>query len=108
MKTKRVFGTIFGACAALAGMLLIKKLADEDRGKYSSSWFASLSDEEFYAEREPVRKKARENGGDDAAEVLLRRFDEEENRRLNERYMREHPESKRVYREHGWYLPNDD
>lgn len=74
--------------------------------KYSSKWFSSVSDEELYAEREPVRQAYCK--GDGWAERLLRQFDNEEIKRLNERYQKEHPDSKPRYREHGWYLPNDD
>ena len=75
--------------------------------KYSQAWFRSISDEEFYAEREPVRIAAVYKG-DKAAEIRLDRFNDEEIRRLNEKYEKEHPDAKPRHREHGWYLPNDD
>lgn len=75
--------------------------------KFSKRWFQKVSDEVFYAEREPVRKKAIYEG-DDTAWILLDMFNQEENRRLNERYEKEHPNGQARHREHGWYLPNDD
>jgi len=38
----------------------------------------------------------------------LGRFNNEEIRRMNEKYEKEHPDSKPRYRDHGWYLPHDD
>ena len=74
--------------------------------KYSSKWFATVSDEEFYREREPVREAYCQ--GVRGAEGLLNCFNNEEIRRLNEKYRREHPDAKPRHREYGWYLPNDD
>lgn len=74
--------------------------------KYSKKWFENVSDEEFYTDREPVRQAACR--GDEGAEGLLNRFNNEEIRRMNEKYKKEHPDAKPRYREHGWYLPNDD
>ena len=90
------------------GAILLKLLNDASNAKYSDKWFDTVSDDEFYAEREPIRKLARENGGDANAEALLQRFNREETRRLNEKYLKTHPNSKPRSREHGWYLPNDD
>lgn len=94
------------ALGAAVGLVL-KMLNTDDNSKYSDNWFELLSDDEFYAEREPVRKKARENGGDEEAERLLQRFNKEESRRAANR-SRSATNRYPVHREHGWYLPNDD
>lgn len=106
MDIRKIGGKILAAAIIGAGVL--KVLYDEENKKYSDKWFKSISDDEFYAEREPVRKLARENGGDANAEILLQRFNKEEVRRLNEKYEKEHPNTETRHREHGWYLPNDD
>lgn len=74
--------------------------------KYSKKWFENVSDEKFYTERELVRQAACR--GDKGAEGLLNRFNNEEIRRMNGKYKKEHPDAKPRHREHGWYLPNDD
>lgn len=74
--------------------------------KYSTKWFKSVSDEVLRAEREPVRLAFIK--GEPGAERLLNRFDDEQIDRMNEKYQREHPDAKPRYREHGWYLSNDD
>ena len=74
--------------------------------KYSDEWLKQISDEEFYAEREPVRQAYCR--GDKEAERLLSRFDTEEINRLNEKYKNEHPNATPQHREHGWYLSGDD
>ena len=74
--------------------------------KYSEEWFKNVSDEEFYSEREPVRLAFCR--GDVGAELLLNRFNNEEIRRMNEKYEKENPNAQPRHREHGWYLPNDD
>lgn len=107
MNMKKI-GKVIGISVAIAGVGLLKLLCDERNTKYSNKWFESVSDEELYAEREPVRKRARENGGNEDAERLLNRFNNEEIRRMNEKYEKEHPDAKPRHREHGWYLPNDD
>lgn len=104
MKVLGIAGSILG----VVGIGLLKILRGGEPVKYSDEWFTTVSDDKFYAEREPVRKEARENGGDAHAEALLQRFDREEIRRLNDRYEREHPDAVPRHREHGWYLPNDD
>lgn len=75
--------------------------------KYSARWFQEVSDEELYREREPVRLKAVYDG-DPVAERLLNRFGNEEIRRMNEKFRKEHPNAKPRHREHGWYLENDE
>lgn len=107
MNMKKI-GKVIGIGAAIAGAGLIALLRSKENAKYSQKWFESVSDDEFYAEREPIRKRARENGGDDDAERLLNLFNNEEIHRLNQKYEKEHPDAKPRYREHGWYLPNDD
>lgn len=75
--------------------------------KYDDKWFRDVSDEEFYSEREPIRVKAVYDGDSNAIR-LLHRFNQEEIRRMNEKYEKEHPNAESRDREHGWYLPNDD
>lgn len=74
--------------------------------KFSKKWFENVSDEEFYAEREPIRQAHCKGDGD--AGRLLDLFNNEEIRRMNEKYEKEHPDAKPRHREHGWYLSNDD
>ena len=64
--------------------------------KYSEKWIRSLSDKDFYAEREPVRK-ALCNGSEKAYDILDR-FDKEEVKRLNKKYDKEHKGKKSDYR----------
>ena len=109
MKANNTIKKVLGIGLAFLGAILLKALIDDgENTKYSAEWFESISDDEFYAEREPVRKKARENGGDVESERLLQRFNNEEVRRMNAKYEQEHPNASPVHREHGWYLPNDD
>jgi len=75
--------------------------------KFDKKWFKDVSDEELYSEREPIRIKAVYDG-DNSAVKLLDCFNQEEIRRLNEKYEKENPDAKPRHREHGWYLPNDD
>lgn len=74
--------------------------------KYSKRWFENVSDEEFYSEREQIRQAFCR--GDERAEKLLDLFNNEEIRRMNEKYEKENPNAKPRHREHGWYLSNDD
>lgn len=39
---------------------------------------------------------------------VLDLFNNEEIRRMNEKYEKENPNAKPRHREHGWYLSNDD
>ena len=65
------------------------------------------SDEELEEEREVLRLRYVAGEGDLYDE--LNRYDNEMVRRANEAYARENPNPpERRYREHGWYLPNDD
>ncbi len=74
--------------------------------KFSSKWFSTVSDTEFYDAREPVRQAYCR--GERGAEALLNLFNNEEIKRLNAKYEKEHPNAQPRHREHGWYLPNDD
>lgn len=77
--------------------------------KYSPEWFRTISDEELYREREPIRIKARCSGTyNPHAETLLDAFDDESIRRMNIQYMKEHPNPKHYHSEHGWYLSETD
>ena len=107
MDAKKLLKTVgIGLLGAALGLVL-KILNTEDTSKYSDDWLESLSDEEFFEEREAVRKKARENGGDAEAEILLQRFNREEYRRAEAVGAScENPNP--IHREHGRYLPNDD
>lgn len=60
---------------------------------------STVSDEEFYSEREPIRQAYCK--GDRDAERLLNLFNSEEIRRMNKKYEKEHPDTKTRYREHG-------
>lgn len=88
------------------GLFNRKSSSKRQPAKFSSKWFETVSDEDFYAEREPVRQAYCR--GEQGAESLLNRFNNEEIKRLNEKYEREHPDAKPRHREHGLYLPNDD
>ena len=107
MNIKKVLKTTLGV-GAFIGLGVIALLSNNEDEKYSPNWFSKASDDELDAEREPIRIKARYNGGDPDAERLLERFDREMVRRMNEKYEREHPNAQPVHREHGWYLPSDD
>lgn len=77
--------------------------------KYSKSWLISLSDEDFYREREIVRS-AFEKGNLQAEKYLLL-FDSVESDRLNAQYERDNAGKKptpRAKREHGYHLYKDD
>ena len=77
--------------------------------KYSTEWFHTIPDSEFFREREPIRIRAKYGPGYDPwAEQALEAFDREEIRRMNIRYLRDHPNPKPRHSEHGWYLPEDD
>lgn len=76
--------------------------------KYSEEWLTTISDDELRTERECVRQKKALSECEPWLDRLLNRFDNEIIRRMNERYDKEHPDAKPIYREHGWYLPNDD
>lgn len=72
-----------------------------------------LSDKELEDEREALRQRYVSHGKLDNEFKLIEydmgRYDNELRRRANEAYDRENPNPpKRVHREHGWYLPNDD
>ena len=108
MDSKKVLKKVGGIALTILGAIVLKMLDNKEPAKYSEEWFNTISDEEFDAEREPVRKKARENGGDLDADKLLRRFDREEAQRLNEKYEKENPNWQPIHREHGRYLPNDE
>jgi len=69
----------------------------------NSSW-KHKSDEELYAERQQAL-----DDGHDRHSSLIKAYDQEMNRRSDERHEKESPIPKeRVHREHGWYLSNDD
>ena len=76
----------------------------------TEKWFSEASDEDFYAAREEVRKKAIYDG-DLGAESLLDLFNEKEHERLEKKYLEEHPDGgpgELPHREDGWYLLNDE
>lgn len=76
---------------------------------YSSKWFKTVSNDALNEEREIIRVKYC-SSSDDFSEAcrlerLLLRFDEELSIR---KWGDKTPEAPKIYREHGWYLPNDD
>lgn len=106
MNEKKIIRKGIGISAAVVGIVVLKLLRSEGNEKYSNRWFKSISDEEFYVEREPVRQAFCRGG--EGTERLLHRFNTEEADRLNKKYEKEHPDTEPRHREHGWYLPNDD
>lgn len=58
--------------------------------KYTPEWIASLSDEDFYKEREPVRLA--HCHGDENATNILEIFNEIEITRMNKKFKAEHPD----------------
>lgn len=103
---KKLIAVTSAIALAGAGILLEKLLSGEIAPKYSRLWIKRLSDEEFYSEREPVRQAY--CNGSDYAEKILDRFNDDEIRRMNAQYEKDHPNAEPRHREHGWYLPNDD
>ncbi len=77
--------------------------------KYSPEWFESISDGVLDAERENVRENWCAAGSNlieaDRLRSLLLKFDEELSKRA---WGDEIPHAPKIYREHGWYLPNKD
>lgn len=71
------------------------------------NWLEEASDEELADGYENRRLDWLKNGGGDRT-YEMKRIDNEMVRRANEKYEKEHPDSKPRHREHGWYLPNDD
>lgn len=67
------------------------------------NWLETASDKELDDEYE---KRRLECHGDVTYE--MDRINDEMVRRMNEKYEKEHPNAEPRYREHGWYLPNDD
>lgn len=82
---------------------LFKSSSDGDR--YNDRWLKSASDEELDTEREKVRLA--HCAGNEHAQNILYRFDDEKRRRSSAGHEDEEP-GYPVHREHGWYLPNDD
>jgi hypothetical protein len=77
--------------------------------KYSTARLRSLSDEDFYNEREIVRSAF--EAGNLQAEKYLHFFDKVEPDRLNAQYERNNAGKKsasRAKREHGYHLYKDD
>ena len=85
-----------GLTAAILGVVRFVHLVN-------NSW-KHKSDEDLYAERQQAL-----DNGHDRHSSLVKAYDQEIDRRSDERYEKENPIPKeRVHREHGWYLPNDD
>ena len=70
--------------------------------EYSNKWIQGLTDDEWEEEREKVR--LRHCSGDEKAQGILYRFDDEWCRRKDDGT----PWTPPAHREHGWYLSNDD
>ncbi len=73
----------------------------------SEYYYNNMSDEELKEEREKLRQKGLVNG-DSNLRKRMEIIDNLQIDRLNEKHRREHPETKSVYRENGWTLPEDD
>lgn len=76
-----------------------------------SRGFGPKSDEELEEEREAVRQRYVSTTDINEADRLYRKlhsYDAVMTDRANEAYERENPNAETRYREHGWYLPNDD
>ena len=107
--------TIIAVVLGLKNKDAIKALWDQlneeikKANMYTSKWFESVTDETLSTEREKVRL-AYCSSGDNFSEAsrlqnLLWRFDKEMSKRA---WGDEIPHAPSIYREHGWYLPNDD
>ena len=110
-KIKIVVGIISGL---LSVATIIRKSAsdgtDKENYKYSDDFFRDASDEELNFERERVRVK-RNSCYDDTYDDfynLLNKFDNVLINRANEKYMKEHPNSKQVDHDGGWYTCDKD
>ena len=78
-------------------------------------WLRRATDDELSTEREKVRKIWASGGKTnmsireaDRLYHILHDFNNEMSYRSNLKYDKENPNAKTRYREHGWYLPNDD
>ena len=69
-------------------------------------WLKSASLDQLKAEYEQLRLGWKKSSGERPQKMEL--INRELTRRANEKYLKEHPNAKARYREHGWYLPNDD
>ena len=109
MSLNKIAGKVVAIGTAVTGVVLAINylLNGEKITKYGHKWFESISDEELDAEREQIRQDIYCNG-DWSKEGLLNLFDNEQVRRMNEKFQKEHPDAKPRHREHGWYLDNDE
>lgn len=82
------------------------RIMDLFKSKFTR-WVESASDEELAAGYELLRQNWLKNGGGDKT-PQMERINNEITRRMNEKHRREHPNAEPRYREHGWYLFNDD
>ena len=124
-KVKRVL-TIIGIIGAVAGAVILKSRINDEgedndgnlyneeghKMKFSNKWFENATDDELDSEREKVRERYVDGTIDiDEADILydtLHSFNVEMINRANIKYEKEHPDTQPRYREHGWYLQNDD
>lgn len=83
-------------------MGLFGKLFHSEPEKYSPDWLKSLSDTQWEDEREKVRQ--RHCRGEEGAQEILYRFDDEYRRRNDDGK----PWTPPAHSEHGLYLSEDD
>lgn len=106
MKPKRIIGTILGL--TVTGYGIYRLLKDAELPKYSSVWFATVSDEVLEKEREIIRQEYVNYDGDFSLAVklqnLLYKFDDV----MSDRAWGNEPEGFPKSSEHGWYLSSDD
>ena len=53
MNSKKVLKKVSAIVLPILGAIVLKMLDNKEPEKYSDEWFATISDEEFYKEREP-------------------------------------------------------
>ena len=104
MKKINIFATI-GVSAVIVGAGVIRILGDNQRIKYSDTWFNTVSNEVLDADREKIRQLFCAAGKDYSLSVslqnLLYKFDDVKRTRAGicgKEYI--YPK----HREHGWHL----
>ena len=103
---------VVGTVVAITLSVPIKSAIDDRvEAKKERNRFIDLlrngSDEELHSNYEERRIEWLKNGGGDRTPEM-EALNSEINRRSYEKWVAEHPNATRHYREHGWYLPNDD
>ena len=86
----------------------IRKVMKKKPKVYSREWVNSVSEEEFYRERENLRQAYL--SGDTVAWTIMKNLDRFLSEMQHEKWLREHPgEEIHIYHtEHGYHLSEDD